>query len=104
MASVVSLVWVGGHCSQLRRSWGASWAGQISSSTHVLQEGMLKELQKSVEDEEQVWKAKLSNTEEDLQKVCLEAWLAAQREGIGLPHFLPGLSLYHPVWSRVHQR
>lgn len=29
---------------------------------------MLKELQKSVEDEEQVWKAKLSNTEEDLQK------------------------------------
>lgn len=59
---------------------------------------MLKELQKSVEDEEQVWKAKLSNTEEDLQKVCLEAWLAAQREGIGLPHFLPGLSPCHPVW------
>lgn len=33
------------------------------------QEGMLKDLQKSVEEEEQVWKAKVSATEEELQKV-----------------------------------
>ncbi|KAF3824650.1 hypothetical protein GH733_009984 [Mirounga leonina] len=31
-------------------------------------EGMLKDLQKSVEEEEQVWKAKVSATEEELQK------------------------------------
>lgn len=30
---------------------------------------MLKDLQKSVEEEEQVWKAKVSATEEELQKV-----------------------------------
>lgn len=33
------------------------------------QEGMLRDLQKSVEDEEQVWKAKVSATEEELQQV-----------------------------------
>ena len=33
------------------------------------QEGMLKDLQRSVEEEEQVWKAKVSATEEELQKV-----------------------------------
>lgn len=33
------------------------------------QEGMLKDLQKSVEEEEQVWKARVSTTEEELQKV-----------------------------------
>ncbi|EPY73098.1 ribosome-binding protein 1 [Camelus ferus] len=32
-------------------------------------EGMLKDLQKSVEEEEQVWKARVSATEEELQKV-----------------------------------
>uniref|UniRef100_A0A4X2KAW5 Ribosome-binding protein 1 n=1 Tax=Vombatus ursinus TaxID=29139 RepID=A0A4X2KAW5_VOMUR len=32
-------------------------------------EGMLKDLQKSVEEEEQVWKAKLTVSEEELQKV-----------------------------------
>lgn len=31
-------------------------------------EGMLKDLQKSVEEEEQVWKARVSTTEEELQK------------------------------------
>uniref|UniRef100_G3TFN4 Ribosome-binding protein 1 n=1 Tax=Loxodonta africana TaxID=9785 RepID=G3TFN4_LOXAF len=31
-------------------------------------EGMLRDLQKSVEEEEQVWKAKVSTTEEELQK------------------------------------
>lgn len=30
---------------------------------------MLKDLQKSVEEEEQVWKAKVNATEEELQKV-----------------------------------
>ncbi|XP_029450340.1 ribosome-binding protein 1 isoform X2 [Rhinatrema bivittatum] len=35
-------------------------------------EGMLKDLQKSVEEEEQVWKAKLTATEEDLQKSNME--------------------------------
>lgn len=34
-----------------------------------LQEGMLRDLQKSVEEEEQVWKAKVSAKEEELQKV-----------------------------------
>uniref|UniRef100_A0A8C2SWM8 Ribosome binding protein 1 n=1 Tax=Coturnix japonica TaxID=93934 RepID=A0A8C2SWM8_COTJA len=34
-------------------------------------EGMLRDLQKSVEEEEQVWKAKLSVSEEELQKVCV---------------------------------
>lgn len=38
-------------------------------SVPFLQEGMLKDLQKSVEEEEQVWKAKVSATEEELQKV-----------------------------------
>lgn len=33
------------------------------------QEGMLRDLQKSVEEEEQVWKAKLTVSEEELQKV-----------------------------------
>lgn len=33
------------------------------------QEGMLRDLQKSVEEEEQVWKAKLTASEEELQKV-----------------------------------
>lgn len=33
------------------------------------QEGMLRNLQKSVEEEEQVWKAKLTASEEELQKV-----------------------------------
>lgn len=33
------------------------------------QEGMLRDLQKSVEEEEQVWKAKLSASESELQKV-----------------------------------
>lgn len=33
------------------------------------QEGMLRNLQKSVEEEEQVWKAKLKVSEEELQKV-----------------------------------
>lgn len=33
------------------------------------QEGMLRHLQKSVEEEEQVWKARVSTTEEELQKV-----------------------------------
>lgn len=37
-----------------------------------LQEGMLKDLQKSVEEEERVWKAKVGAAEEELQKV----WLA----------------------------
>ena len=31
------------------------------------QEGMLRNLQKSVEQEEQVWKSKVSTTEEELQ-------------------------------------
>nr|XP_033791820.1 ribosome-binding protein 1 isoform X3 [Geotrypetes seraphini] len=35
-------------------------------------EGMLKDLQKSVEEEEHVWKAKLATTEEELQKSNLE--------------------------------
>uniref|UniRef100_A0A672USS7 Ribosome binding protein 1 n=1 Tax=Strigops habroptila TaxID=2489341 RepID=A0A672USS7_STRHB len=34
-------------------------------------EGMLRDLQKSVEEEEQVWKAKLTASEEELQKVGL---------------------------------
>ena len=33
------------------------------------QEAMLKALQKSVEEEEQVWKARVSAAEEELQKV-----------------------------------
>lgn len=33
------------------------------------QEGMLRDLQKSVEEEEQVWKAKLAASEEELQQV-----------------------------------
>lgn len=33
---------------------------------------MLQALQKSVEKEEQVWKAKLTVSEEELQKVCSE--------------------------------
>lgn len=37
-----------------------------------LQEGMLKDLQKSVEEEERVWKAKVGAAEEELHKV----WLA----------------------------
>lgn len=52
---------------------GLGWALQEGGLPQRLpwfpQEGMLKELQKSVEDEEQVWKAKLSRTEEELQKV-----------------------------------
>lgn len=36
-----------------------------------LQEGMLKDLQKSVEEEERVWKAKVGAAEEELQKVWL---------------------------------
>lgn len=36
-----------------------------------LQEGMLKDLQKSVEEEERVWKAKVGAAEEELQKVRL---------------------------------
>lgn len=35
------------------------------------QEGMLRDLQKSVEEEEQVWKAKLTASEEEVQKVGL---------------------------------
>lgn len=37
------------------------------------QEGMLKDLQKSVEEEERVWKAKVGAAEEELQKVWLPA-------------------------------
>uniref|UniRef100_A0A8D0FVQ7 Ribosome binding protein 1 n=1 Tax=Strix occidentalis caurina TaxID=311401 RepID=A0A8D0FVQ7_STROC len=36
------------------------------------QEGMLRDLQKSVEEEEQVWKAKLTASEEELQKSQLQ--------------------------------
>lgn len=41
---------------------------------------MLRNLQKSVEEEEQVWKAKLTASEEELQKVC-----AADTAGFGAP-------------------
>lgn len=39
------------------------------------QEGMLRDLQKSVEEEEQVWKAKLTVSEEELQKVSVRGLL-----------------------------
>lgn len=51
------------------------------------QEGMLRDLQKSVEEEEQVWKAKLTASEEELQKVS--AWgtpgfvACVQKAGVG---------------------
>lgn len=44
------------------------WRGPCLSA-HPPQEGMLRDLQKSVEEEEQVWKARVSATEEELQKV-----------------------------------
>lgn len=40
-----------------------------------LQEGMLKDLQKSVEEEERVWKARVGAAEEELQKVWLPTYL-----------------------------
>lgn len=46
--------------------------GLPHSCLRPLQEGMLKDLQKSVEEEERVWKAKVGAAEEELQKV----WLA----------------------------
>lgn len=36
----------------------------------MMQEGMLKHLQKSVEEEELVWKSKMANSEEQLKEVC----------------------------------
>lgn len=47
------------------------WASTERALPHCLspQEGMLRHLQKSVEEEEQVWKARVSTTEEELQKV-----------------------------------
>lgn len=49
--------------------WGGASAERARLSALSPQEGMLKDLQKSVEEEEQVWKAKVSATEEELQKV-----------------------------------
>lgn len=43
--------------------------GESPVSVPIPQEGMLRNLQKSVEEEEQVWKAKVSATEEELKKV-----------------------------------
>lgn len=43
--------------------------GEGPASVPIPQEGMLKDLQKSVEEEEQVWKTKVSATEEELKKV-----------------------------------
>lgn len=44
------------------------WRGPHLSAPRP-QEGMLRDLQKSVEEEEQVWKASVRATEEELQKV-----------------------------------
>lgn len=55
--------------------WGRAEEGDGPASLPyplLLQEGMLKDLQKSVEEEEQVWKAKVGAAEEELQKV---SWL-----------------------------
>lgn len=51
------------------------------------QEGMLRDLQKSVEEEEQVWKAKLTASEEELQKVSVRGTpgfvACVQKAGVG---------------------
>lgn len=49
------------------------------------QEGMLRNLQKSVEEEEQVWKAKLTASEEELQKVRVGDTPGLGPPGAGLP-------------------
>lgn len=52
--------------------WGRAEEGEGPASLSyslLSQEGMLRDLQKSVEEEEQVWKAKVGATEEELQKV-----------------------------------
>lgn len=46
---------------------------------------MLRNLQKSVEEEEQVWKAKLTASEEELQKVCAADTAGFGAPGAGLP-------------------
>uniref|UniRef100_A0A672JKZ3 Ribosome binding protein 1 n=1 Tax=Salarias fasciatus TaxID=181472 RepID=A0A672JKZ3_SALFA len=43
-------------------------------------EGMLKHLQKSVEEEELVWKSKMASAEEQLKEVCLNTLLEAQND------------------------
>uniref|UniRef100_A0A8D0KZC0 Ribosome binding protein 1 n=1 Tax=Strix occidentalis caurina TaxID=311401 RepID=A0A8D0KZC0_STROC len=48
------------------------------------QEGMLRDLQKSVEEEEQVWKAKLTASEEELQKVRVWSTPGFIARGAGL--------------------
>lgn len=57
-----------------------------------LQEGMLKDLQKSVEEEERVWKAKVGAAEEELQKVWLAYMLPelAAQPGWALSWLNPG--------------
>uniref|UniRef100_A0A8B9QWE3 Ribosome binding protein 1 n=1 Tax=Anas platyrhynchos TaxID=8839 RepID=A0A8B9QWE3_ANAPL len=47
-------------------------------------EGMLRDLQKSVEEEEQVWKAKLTVSEEELQKVGVRGTPGLLKEYISL--------------------
>lgn len=52
--------------------WGRAEEGDGPVSlpySLLLQEGMLRNLQKSVEEEEQVWKAKVGAAEQELQKV-----------------------------------
>lgn len=49
--------------------WGGASTERTLPQCLSPQEGMLRNLQKSVEQEEQVWKAKVSSTEEELQKV-----------------------------------
>lgn len=46
---------------------------------------MLRNLQKSVEEEEQVWKAKLTASEEELQKVRVGDTPGLGAPGAGLP-------------------
>lgn len=43
---------------------------------------MLKHLQKSVEEEELVWKSKMSNSEEQLQEVSDNAYLSQSRSEV----------------------
>lgn len=61
------------------------------------QEGMLRDLQKSVEEEEQVWKAKLTASEEELQKVRVWGTPGFVTRGAGLRAAEGLLAINHTV-------
>lgn len=60
---------------------------------------MLKDLQKSVEEEEQVWKSKMTNSEEQLKEVSFDFFFSSIYFFEKLPTFLT-FSFFARLWRR----